>query len=278
MSYSPQLPVGTTPRSRIRPLSLLALGGLLAIALVLTWMPELDDYANDYLDASIADAGVIYASARGLNAVISVIQSIEISISLGAGVAVNLGEVLDPLNDMIERFSAFVLTGLVGLGLQKMVLVLSSSVFTKGLTTVVLVASWLVWFFRGALPSVLKKVLWLMVLVRFAFAIEVGLCWVLDQAYFNTHQQEALSTLDIAQKSLESIREEYLGAVQDRGVFRGAWSTARSFIGNAGQESLTHMTMGALVQLLVIVLVRSILLPVLFFWTLLAVFRRYLLD
>ena len=48
MSYSSQLPVGATPRSRIRPLSLLALGGLLAIALVLTWIPELDDYANDY--------------------------------------------------------------------------------------------------------------------------------------------------------------------------------------------------------------------------------------
>ena len=53
-----------------------------------------------------------------MNGVISVVQSIELSVSLGAGVGVNFGEVLDPLNDLIERFSTLVLYGLAGLGLQ----------------------------------------------------------------------------------------------------------------------------------------------------------------
>ena len=134
------------------------LGIALVFSLVLTWMPQLDRAAQDYLADALSDNLVIYATARAINALISVIQSIEVSISLGAGVAVNLGEALDPLNDLIERFSGFVLYALAGLGLQQIALVASSSLVTKSLVSLFLVVGYLKWLF-GSFSRWLKKLL-----------------------------------------------------------------------------------------------------------------------
>ena len=251
-----------------------ALGLLLVVALVLTWIPSLDDAADRYLDEAIVDTGVAYASARAINAVISVIQSIEISISLGAGVAVNLGEALDPLNDLVERFSAFLLYGFVGLGIQKLALVASSSIFTKIVVSTVMVGAWLTWLIRGGLPSLLKTFLVLMIFLRFAFAIEVGVSWALDKAYFNAQQQEALSTLDIAETKLQEVQDEYMLAIEVHGVFRGAWTTAKNLMGTDDQQGVTELTIDALIQLLVITLVKSILLPIGFICLLYLAVRR----
>jgi hypothetical protein len=73
-----------------QPLWIASVSLALVGTLVLTWLPELDRAAQGYLANALSDNLLIYASARGLNALISVIQSIEISFSLGAGVAVNL--------------------------------------------------------------------------------------------------------------------------------------------------------------------------------------------
>lgn len=261
------------PHSRL----LIAFLGLLLVAsLVLTWIPELDEAADRYLDEAMLDTGVTYAAARAINSLISVIQSIEISVSLGAGVAVNLGEALDPLNDLVERFSAFILFGFIGLGIQKLALVASASLATKLLVSIAMVGSWITWLVRGSLPGLLKKFLFLMIFLRFAFAIEVGVSWVLDKAYFDAHQQEALSTLDIVENKLQAVQDEYVQTIEDQGMFRGAWAAAKTLMGAGDQESITDLTVGALVQLLVITLVRSVLLPVGFLWLLLALIRRYL--
>jgi hypothetical protein len=102
-------------------------GTMVLVGLIANWLPEMDAAARAYLDLSMADSLVVYATARGLNAVISVIQSVHLSFSLGAGVGLNLGEMLDPLNDLIERFSTFVLYGLAAIGLQKLLLLASGS-------------------------------------------------------------------------------------------------------------------------------------------------------
>lgn len=257
---------------------ILAIGLALIGSLVLTWLPNLDSAAQDYLAKALSDNLLVYASARAINALISVIQSIEVSISLGAGVAVNLGEVLDPLNDLIERFSGFVLYGLAGLGLQQLVLVASSSMATKILLSIALIGGYLCWLFSDALPSWVKKVLIFLLMVRFAFAVEVGVSWALDKAYFEVQQQEAISTLDIAQTKLASIRDQYMQAMDDKGLFSGIWSTAQAIIGTDDQQGIADLAAGAVVQLIVIMLVRSILLPIFFVWLLLYCFRRLMPD
>jgi len=247
---------------------------LLFFGILLTWISVFDVAAHRYLSEATADTLLAYGGARAINAVISVIQSIELSVSLGAGVAVNLGEALDPLNDLVERFSAFVLYGLAGLGIQKLLLVASSSLVAKIVVTVAMLVAWLTWLIRGQLPDVLKVFLILMIFLRFAFAAEVGLSWALDKAYFDAHQQEAISTLDVAETKLRTIQDQYMKVVEDQGVFRGAWTAAKTLIGTESQQGITELTVDALVQLLVITLVRSILLPVGFLLLMYLIIRR----
>jgi hypothetical protein len=52
----------------------------------------------------------VYAVLRGLNAVISMAQGTELAIKpMGVGVTLTPGELLDPLNDMIEQVSSVLL-------------------------------------------------------------------------------------------------------------------------------------------------------------------------
>ena len=65
------------------------------------WLGWFDARAEAYVDDAILDAGIIYGAARGINAVVSVIQSADVSFLVAS---LSPGEILDPINDLIERF------------------------------------------------------------------------------------------------------------------------------------------------------------------------------
>jgi hypothetical protein len=114
---------------------------LLLGALVLAWSGKLDQVADAYVDASIVDAGIIYGTARGINALVSALQGTELDLWL---VSFSVGELLDPVNDLIERFSAVMTVAITSLILQQLLLsIVSATTFTlvlSGLAVAVLVA------------------------------------------------------------------------------------------------------------------------------------------
>lgn len=93
--------------------------GAVLVAIALAWLGRMDSFSSTYLADSIKSTGIIYGIARGINALVSVLQSSEISVML---VSVNIGELLDPLNDLIERFSHVLVVALGALVLQKILL------------------------------------------------------------------------------------------------------------------------------------------------------------
>ena len=262
------IPVATqvTRQRSLRQAGLMAAG--LSLLMALTWLVDLDAAAQEYLQDALTNNLLIYATARTINAIISVIQSVEISISLGAGVAVHPGEALDPLNDLIERFSGFVLYGLAGLGLQQVVLTATSSLAAKILTSIAVVATCGAWLWRISLPAWLQRLLVLLIIVRFAFVVEVGLSWSLDRLYFEAQEKQALSSLDVARSRLQEVRNNYMQAMDDNGLFGGAWQTAKAIVGTDEEQGITDLAAGAIVQLIVIMLIKSVLLPLGFVWVL----------
>lgn len=83
----------------------------------------LDERAETYLETTLARAAVTFATVRGLNAIVSVIQDTELALSpAGVGVTVAVGEVVDPLNDLLERFSWIMLASSVSLGIQRVLM------------------------------------------------------------------------------------------------------------------------------------------------------------
>lgn len=264
----------TALTSRDNKLHLYGFSLAVAAGLVLCWLPNFDLAAEEYLAELMTDNLLVYGTARIINALISVIQSVEISLSLGAGIAVNLGEALDPLNDLIERFSGFVLYGLAGLGIQQIALTASTSLATKIVTSLLLISGFLIWLRQGRITTWHKKLILIFVLARFAFVAEVGLAWSLDKIYFNDQQESAVLKLNSTQTQLQEIRDRYVNAAEDTNIFSNVWESARGVIGADDQQGVADIAAGAIVQLIVILFLRSILLPAVFFWLLLQLFRK----
>jgi hypothetical protein len=65
---------------------------------------------------------VTFAVARGLNGIISVIQESRIGFDFFVSGDLALFELLDPVNDLIEKFSTVMLISTVSLGVQKLLL------------------------------------------------------------------------------------------------------------------------------------------------------------
>lgn len=111
----PLLPRSSLPW-RAKTLLILALSALI-IALALSG--SMDKKGHQIVDDSFKQALIVFATARALNAVISVAQGTEVG---PPGVTISIGEILDPVNDLVERFSWILLAALTSLGIQSILM------------------------------------------------------------------------------------------------------------------------------------------------------------
>ncbi|MFK5913383.1 MAG: hypothetical protein QM484_03340, partial [Woeseiaceae bacterium] len=86
----------------------------------------LDSKGSEYTEATFKRALIAFGIAKGLNGVISVAQGTEVALQ-PAGVGVNFtpGQILDPVNDMIEQFSWVMLASTASVGVQRILLAIS---------------------------------------------------------------------------------------------------------------------------------------------------------
>ena len=102
------------------------------IVLTISWTGILDDLSAEFLNNSFINAVVTYGSARAINALVSVIQTATIEGNvIFAGASVNIGQVLDPINDAVERLSDVMAIAIGSIVLQKTLLAISSSLLFK---------------------------------------------------------------------------------------------------------------------------------------------------
>ena len=88
-----------------------------------TYISELDNRGNACLDEALKKSIFTFAIVRGINGLISVIQGTYVAVTpAGLGVNFAVGEILDPLNDIIERFSWIMLISSTSLGIQKVLM------------------------------------------------------------------------------------------------------------------------------------------------------------
>ena len=124
-----------SPRTIHRALPVAA---AVSVVLALAWSGVLDRPSEAYLDAALLGAGAVYATARAINGLVSVLQGTEFSIPM---LSFAVGEFLDPVNDLVERFSAMMMVALGSLALQKVLLTLVTDRLFNALLTVVGVAA-----------------------------------------------------------------------------------------------------------------------------------------
>lgn len=124
---------------------------ILAILLALVWFRPLDSIAEQYTETGLKRAFATFAAARGMNAAISVLQSASINLQIGAGASFQLGAALDPIDDLVEQFSALMLAATLSFATQRLLIDVAGAWPVSALLTV-LFLTWSVFHLKDRAP------------------------------------------------------------------------------------------------------------------------------
>lgn len=180
-------------------------------ATVFALLPVTDTLGREHVDASFKRALAAAAIARGLNGVISVAQGTELGIQ-PAGVGVNFtpGEILDPINDLVERFSWIMLLASSSLGVQKVLL--SMSAWNGLLLALVVVALLLIGshFFMQSerAKAVLARLFLFLLLLRFMMPLIAIANEMVYRTFLQTDYVESSAELRSARDAIGEINNE----------------------------------------------------------------------
>jgi hypothetical protein len=259
------------------------------IALVgLSWSGILERNADARLTTVLERALITAAIARGLNGVISVAQGTEIAVQpIGVGVTITAGQILDPLNDLVERFSWLALVASASLGTQLLLTDIATEPAISVGVSVLAGAFLLLLWWPGAQRSAgwLMRALALALMIRFLFtlvSLTVGWvdAWVLEQ-----RQQSALAELTLAKDDIEAMQttpEVPISSSESsiRQRFYEFMDESRQLLDLEAQinalETRTESAIEHLLALTVLFLVQTLLVPIGAFWLAIAAFRAFL--
>jgi hypothetical protein len=182
---------------------------LLAAAIALCWWGELDRQASERTHAALQRALVTFALTRTLNGVISVAQGTELAFQpAGVGIILTPGQILDPLNDLIEQFSSLTLLAASSLGLQILLgEMFATQAINVALTAAVAIGIVLLWW-RGARLQRIRSA-WLRltaacVFLRFAIALATLATGVVSEYFLAPRESAAVAVLSQTQSEIET--------------------------------------------------------------------------
>jgi hypothetical protein len=256
---------------------------------VLALLPTLDQRAAADYEQLFQRAFVTFALARTINGVISVVQGTEIALQpAGVGVTLTPGEILDPVNDLVERFSWVMMGATISLGIQNVLLDVSAWWVIQILVAVL--AAWLLirlWYpgqQRSFYDSLLKRAFLLLLFIRFAVPVMLIANDLLYQQFLETRYMQSTEVIAEAGRDLEQLSAESSTQQEDdpaAGMFDSiarVWSNTVDSVDLSGKLDRMQDRAGEvvehLIQLSVVFILQTGLMPIAFLWIFLQVFKR----
>jgi hypothetical protein len=240
-----------------------------------------DDTAESYAEDALKRALVTFAAARTLNGVISVVQSTEV----GVGVTVAVGQILDPINDLIERFSGVMLVAASSLGLQNVLLGITAS---WGVTLTLIVATlfavvtlWWPGLAKSKIAAAASRITLVMLCVRFIIPVLVIATNLVSDVFLAPGQEEATAAIEMTTKDIEGMNEEVeapaeadqsvmerLNAAIDESLAAVNVSRRLQNLKESAANATEHI-----VDLIVLFVLQTIILPLAFLWMLIQLLK-----
>lgn len=263
------------------------LAAVIAAALALTGM--VDETSDGYADEAFKRALVTFAVARTLNGVISVAQGTEVAVEPG-GVGVNftVGQILDPINDLIEQFSSVMLVAASSLGLQKLLLTMTG---WWGMTAVLVAAALFLalanWWPGGAqrpTRTLALRVFVVAAFLRFALPVLVVGTHLVFATFLEQEHDAATAVLEATSTEIEEFNREELPSAAG-----GDDSSFMERLGEMIDSSMQQLDVSGridrlkmsassaseqIVNLIVIFVLQTIILPLVFLWLLVEALKR----
>ena len=250
----------------------------------------LDDISKEYTEAGFKRALVTYAVVRGLNGIISVAQGTEIAVEpVGIGLTFKPGEILDPVNDLVERFSWIVLASGTSLGIQKVLLNAGTWHWFRVAVSLILVTTALLLWTRGEGSRQVRvpviRLALIVILLRFSVPVltygnELFYRHFLEPEYQVSSEklkQTSLTLGDLNSKTQSEVQEEEGFSLFEnaRRLYR---STAdrinieeRIRVFREAAENISEHTL----NLIVIFVLQTLLIPLFYIWILLQLLKYF---
>ncbi|HKJ04884.1 MAG TPA: hypothetical protein VJ974_04750 [Geopsychrobacteraceae bacterium] len=248
---------------------------------------RVDTTATEYVDESLIRASAAFVLARTINAIISVFEESELKLEPGGvGVSIALGEVLDPINDMIERFSWVMLVSVTSLGIQKVLIEIGpwfSIGIVLALGLILLIAD--LWIGRIA-PVNLRRAGGTLVLFAILIRVAVPAMAALNhQVYESVLESRYLESTTQVEGSVGKLKKihpaELTGQQPSSDQESSWWSSTTSAVKQTFEQgknllevnsrleavkSIAFDMFNHLVNLIVVFVLNTLLLPLLFLW------------
>lgn len=250
-----------------RPVTVAALVAIL----LATWVLRLDQAALAQVDAGWKRALATFAAARALNAVISVAQGTELAVQpAGVGVTLTPGQVLDPVNDLIEQFSTLMLMASAAFGAQR-VLIGIGGWWPMSLALTATALAWAGWRWRdGAAPRWLSQLLLGLLLARFLVPVVALGSEAAFRLFMQDEYRAGQATLEQSSAQIGQIGGPVTAPPADEPVgerLRRWWSQG-SDIGARFDElkAVANRAVEHVVRLVVVFTLQTLVLPLLLGW------------
>jgi hypothetical protein len=173
-----------------------------------------DNVSKEYAEQSLTRALVTFTAARALNGAVSVAQGTEVAVEPGGvGVILTPGQILDPINDLIERFSGVMLVAASSLGLQ-LVLLEISSWWVMTAMLIVSLAVWLssIWSRRlrdNKYVAMTVRLTLMLTFLRLAVPVVVICTNLIFDAFLLTKHDSATAELNRSSTRIAAVNVQY---------------------------------------------------------------------
>lgn len=266
-----------------RPLLIL----MVALMVALSSLTSVDRAAAADFEGLFQRALITFALARTLNGVISAVQGTELDLApAGVGVTLTPGEVLDPINDLVERFSWIMLGATLSLGVQQVLLDIGQWWGTR-LMVALLAIAWLsirLWRRDSrVLEQTVLKALVIALFVRFAVPLALIANEAVYEQFLEVRYEQSTQLIQQVGSEIESANDEAVRQAEegDTGLLESlarAWGETRDSLNL--EERLVVIKARAteviehLIQLSVVFILQTGILPLVFLWLLVQLMKR----
>ena len=240
-----------------------------------------DDYAERYTDEGFQRSVVAFAIAKTLNGAISVVQGTEVAVEpAGIGVILTPGQILDPVNDLIERFSWVMLVCTTSLGIQSVLLtIFSSAHFSIAVAIALLLIVLFIWQQRSASDkkkNILFRLAAFLIILRFFIPAMAISSDGLYKAFLQPTYEQSKQQLEQSNTTIANLSKDNQQATTETQEM--SWMELLNNNINAAIDSIDidkqlqrlkteadNLT-GHIIDLIVVFTMQTILFPLLFIW------------
>lgn len=266
----------------------LLLAFLFVVSIIFNLNQALDISSKQYIDKAFNRALITFGIAKTLNGVISVAQGTEVAIQ-PAGIGINLtpGQILDPVNDLVERFSWVMLASTTSLGIQKVFLTMSVwPAFNYTLISFILLG--LIFLFvktkkYAQIRILILRLSLLLIIIRFTVPITGLANESIYHVFLENEYIESTQVLETTALQIDQINEDVQSQQPDIKK-KSVWESAKAFYSSTTEmldmskkidkyKQAATKTTQHIVNLIVVFLFQTLIIPLGFIFIIYALFK-----